>query len=417
MSGTTSAKKQVSKSPMSPTKQTMNGAQKVVLPAGVQETLRANMVANVGHLVFRRVKGIEACEMDITNVYIHHVEVVKDGLGVEITKDVVDAAEYIMGNQVPPAESTEVRYSKFSVTTSEDPVRCNDGYSGRAFIVDQSTMCEASLLHPGGMRRPQLSIYEPHSREFGRDYEPPDFDSMVALVIEEESCGPVVKAWAPVSERFFHMWSYLVYASHPSFDSGKGRGEKKTPEHCKCKRCSSRPGRRGGRACLGSKRRDPVQLWSPGCEGRHLLGLCCNCKEAKEERIRRKAMGARVLSCNNFRRWATAMVRNGYDFRDCHDIQAKYTAHNYEWDAINYCHIYNAIYVMAVLGEMPTEANIPVRAAGPNLKEWNLPFGGAKGFASTLLHLFAPLQYPYEHHFPPLSKTLLPKSTVSLLSK
>lgn len=287
------------------------------------DRLRARLVLNSTGLIFRRVVNVVG--MHLTQVYRHHasqstpgVPVVRTEIGVEDYEDFdFDYTERLI----------ETRYTEVYVGTGVKPMRKCDRYGGASFNLTHETCAELDIFSSTCFKA--RGVVDSRG---DRGYEVPEAGGLVVIRLGMNStrADPVIGSWAPCSEQFLHLWTYLHYNNHHAFHKGAGRGADTS---------------RG-------------------------LG----------ERSHNKAMCRTTLGLNTLRRLVLAYT-----------CAAKPLPHftnkvpvAVERHAKEYCHTYNCIYLMAVSGILPTQKNIPTRStsSGPVLKTWDLsPY-----FAQYLIH-------------------------------
>jgi len=296
--------------------------------------LRSHLVRSTTGILFRRVAAVTPGR--VSHVLVHDVnkgaaELAPGTLtphpGVSITIHEVDPDVAEVTEAVWPEASVEERYTEFQVITSAHPMRSKDT-NHKSFLLTEQNMSELDIFSPTGFTRNPLGI---DSKGCILGYELPEQDGLLALRLAKDG---TVGEWAPVSDQFLRLWTYLHYIKHPSFDVGSGRGEAKTVTR----------------------------------------------------RIYNKAMSRGVLETNAFRRMTLAHHQNHIDLP--FDLQGRYTTTVQENYAKAHCHIYNCIYLVAVKGVLPDQKNLPQRSSqkslpstatpsfesvAVNLKTWDIP--------------------------------------------
>lgn len=101
---------------------------------------------------------------------------------------------------------------------------------------------------------------------------------------------------------------------------------------------------------------------------------------------RKKLMSGNRLNTNSFRKWMLACKTYGVEMR-FEDAYNRYWKYRFERCAIEHVHIYSAIALMVIYGELPNKKNIPINHAnGPVMRYWDLP----ANFVSNILRAYSP---------------------------
>ena len=410
------------------------------------ERLRSILVANTEGIIFRRVDTVETGRP--THVRYHDLhpgspldtspasicQVYTPHPGVTDTIREVDPDVYDVTDAVWPAESTELYYDSVSITTTSNPTRSKDAHAGKSFILTGASEAKVDIFSSTGFVAYPV-MYSTNGTALG--YIAPEAGSLVALRVSQEGA---VEMWASVSEQFLRMWTYLHYDKHPTFLKGKSPAEKLVSElvrHLKqqpslkgskgmpqieksmlihARRIRPRVTQRSSSSIAQSfieelvtrmktdtgrsRRREYQEAYSVLAEYAKTREACKEdiaLTKSRKQLICDKAMSRSVLETNNFRRMTLAHYHNKKDLPA--NLQSMYTvtALQVEMAATEYCHIYNCIYLMAVVGVLPSQSNLPQRVSqklpegatpefkdvAVNLKTWDIP----PYFVHSLIHI------------------------------